>query len=511
MKTLVAIVNYGTGNDGHLSRVLDEFRGMPYDSDIVVTTNVSKNLGPDVEVVVGLPSKDPRSLAFAHKRILAERLDSYDLFIYCEDDNLMTQRNIDAFLWATDALPANDIAGFMRTETDPMGRMYFPEVHYHYHWDPASVWRTGRDAFAYFSDEHAGCYILTKDQLRVAIASGGFLVGMHQHKYGPLETAATDPYTQCGFRKMMCISRFEDFLIPHLSNKGIGYGISTPGEELYTQLRALRHISDDGHSNGQLFRAETNLYSGHLSKSYYEPCQEKLISLVQEGARHVLSIGCGWGETEKHLIEKGIRVKAIPMDSVIAASAESRGVEIVYGDAKTARKKLAGERFDCVLLSNVLHLVRDPVEWLVSFSELLNPGGQMVASVPNLSKLRRLSRGIRLRGHPANPRSYEQSGVHVTTGRIVRGWFRQAGLRPDQVVYGEMKENARVRRMSAGLAKSVLGSDVYVSGILASPRLPRKSPGSSQSERGDELRSGSLDSDATISVPMGSRRGGKMA
>jgi 2-polyprenyl-3-methyl-5-hydroxy-6-metoxy-1,4-benzoquinol methylase len=470
MRMLVAIANYGTGNDLYLHRVIAEFRSMQYESDIIVNSNIPKNFGPDVEVVVGLPSKDPRSLAFAHRRIFAERLESYDLFVYCEDDNLMTQRNIEAFLWATDALPQDDIAGFLRTETDPEGRIYFPDVHYHYHWDPASVRRSGKHDFAYFSDVHAGCYILTRNQLKGAIGSGGFLVGLHHNKYGPLETAATDPYTQCGFRKMMCISSFEDFLVPHLSNKGIAYGISTSGQELYAQLRALRQISDAGHSTGTLFRPDTDLYRGNLSKSYYEPCQEELVSLVPERTRNLLSIGCGWGETEKRLIEKGIRVKAIPMDSVIAESAESRGVEVVYGDAKAARESLASERFDCLLLSNVLHLVRDPVEWLASFKEFLAPGGRVVASVPNLSKVRRISRRIRLRGHPANPRNYDQSGVHVTTGSVVRRWFRQAGLKPNQTVYGEVKENERIKRLSSRWTMPALGSDVYISGILAGPQ-----------------------------------------
>src|SRR5437870_6734150 len=224
MKILVAIANYGTGNDRYLPRVLEECRRMRDDVDIVVTSNIAKDLGPDVEVVVGLPNMDPRSLAFAHKLIFAELLEFCDLFIYTEDDNPVTRRNIDAFLRVTDVLPKNELAGFLRTETDSEGKIYFPEVRNQYHWDTASVCRKGEYTFAFFTDEHAGCYALTKEQLRQAIASGGFLVPFHERKYPPLETAATDPYTQCGFRKMMCISHFDDFLVPHLSNKGASAG-----------------------------------------------------------------------------------------------------------------------------------------------------------------------------------------------------------------------------------------------------------------------------------------------
>ena len=112
MKILVAIANYGTGNDQYLSRVVDEYRKMRHDVDIVVTTNIGKNLGSGIEVSVGLPDPNPRSLPFAHKTVFAERAESYDLFIYTEDDNLATERNVEAFLRVTDILPANEIAGF---------------------------------------------------------------------------------------------------------------------------------------------------------------------------------------------------------------------------------------------------------------------------------------------------------------------------------------------------------------------------------------------------------------
>ena len=470
MKILAAIVNYGTANDAYMSRVLDEYRGMREDVDIVVTTNIAKNLGGDVEVVVGLPTNNPRSLAFAHKQILAERLEEYDLFLYAEDDNLVTQRNIDAFLRATDVLPEKDIAGFLRTERDRDGVLYFSEPHHHYHWDASSVYSKGGYTFAFFTNEHAGFYALTKEQLRRAIGSGGYLVPFHHHKYPPLETAATDPYTQCGFRKMVCTSHLEDFLVPHLSAKYAGNG-ALLGVHFYQQLQALETVSKNGKPKTTLFPVTTKIFHSHWSKNFYEPCQDKLIELVPASARSVLSIGCGWGETERGLIEKGVRVKAVPIDSVIAANAEARGVEIVYGDAEQARKKLDGERFDCILFSNVLHLVPNPVQWLASFAELLSPDGRLIASAPNLSRLRSIARRMRL-GKATNPKDYESSGMHPSTGRILRRWFRQAGLQPQRMVYEIAEvEKRTVDDLTFGLAKPVLGSNVYLSG---SPRLGRK-------------------------------------
>src|SRR5258708_15181710 len=196
MKILVTIANYGIANDSYLSRVLSEYRSMPYQTDIVVTSNIHKDLGKDVEVVTGLPDKHPYSLPFAHKGIFAARKDAYDLFVYTEDDILITQRNIEAFLRTTGVLPTQELAGFFRWEQYPDGSRFYPDVHAFYRWIPDSIKVVGDYTFARFTNDHSGCYVLTRDQLARAIASGGFLVPVHEHQHGLRETAATDAYTQ---------------------------------------------------------------------------------------------------------------------------------------------------------------------------------------------------------------------------------------------------------------------------------------------------------------------------
>jgi SAM-dependent methyltransferase len=461
MKILVAIASYGTKNDEYLSRILDDYRRMPHEVHVVVTSNIAKNLGPGVEVVVGLPTKNPWSLGFAHKRIFAERLLDYDLFIYSEDDVLLRLGNIEAFLKATAVLPDNEVAGFMRTERDSDGKIYFSEVRQHFHWDAASVRSKGNYTFAVFTTEHAACYILTQDQLRRAIDSGGYMVEPHEGRHDLLVAAATDPYTQCGFKKMICISHLEEFLIPHMTNKYVGKGILS-GEEFRGQVERLLQVSTNGKPKNTLFPVETKLYHEHWSKEYYEPCQEHLIALVPSSALKVLSVGCGWGATEQELIEKGKKVKALPIDSIIAVTAETRGIEIVYGDLKAATEELDGESFDCILFSNILHLVRDPVEFLSQFTRFLSPMGSVVISVPNLSWSRRISRSFRLPEHAAFPRGYDMSGMHATTEGLVRQWVQQAGLKVSQVEYEVAEGKKRLDYLSLGFARRFVGSNIYM-------------------------------------------------
>ncbi len=428
MRILVAVINFGTKNDHYLQRLLAEYRGMSHDVHAVVLTNVPKNVGEGVEVVVlETPRGDPWAFPFPHKQILADRVDDYDLFIYSEDDTLITQRNIDAFLEVTEILPEGEIAGFIRSEKGASGERYLSTVHASFHWDPASVVSRGSYTFAYFTNAHSASYILTRAQLRRAIESHGFLVGPHQGRYDLLVSAATDPYTQCGFRKVVCISRINDFVLPHLPDRYVGK-LGLAEVEFFIQLKALEAIQKQERPCVTLMNAETKLGKLMWSKSYYEPARADVLAMIPRGARNVLSFGCGSGAMEAELMKQGIKVTAIPLDTVIGACAEARGLEVAYSEWQSAVSVMAGRYFDCIFLSNILHLNPAPHELLSELSKLLSPGGTIVAVVPNLSGAPTRWRRIKGDADLAVLGSYERAGVHQTSGRLVRKWFRQAGL-----------------------------------------------------------------------------------
>ncbi len=90
MRALVAIANYGTANREHLETLLGEYRAMAFDVRLVVLSDPAKDLGCDVEIKVGLPTRDPRSLPFSHRALFAECADDYDLFIYSDVKRMTT-------------------------------------------------------------------------------------------------------------------------------------------------------------------------------------------------------------------------------------------------------------------------------------------------------------------------------------------------------------------------------------------------------------------------------------
>ncbi len=423
---LVAVASYGRAQDHYLEQVLAEYRKLRRRCRVVVLSNLDKVV-QGAEVVVGLPSRDPYSLPFAHRRLFAENVEQYELFIYAEDDTLITEEQIDSFLTLEANLKDDEVIGFIRSETNPEGNRVITSIHHHFRWLPETVVTRGGELYARLSNEHSGCFIATKQHLRKAIASGGFLVEPHRGRYGMLESAASDIYTQCGLKRLICLSRIQEFIVPHLANKYYPQ-MGIPVGELLCQVQMLAEVYQTKRWNGSLFNPQTNVPGFRWSKGLYERRDEELLRTVPPSTEKLLSVGCGWGENEVWLSRKGIDVCAVPVDAVFAGALRRRGIRTVEGPFEQVVENLHGQQFDVVLMAEVLHLVKDPEGWLEAIRRLLLPDGSLIVSVHNttdiLSWIR--DRWIGLR-RPLSP-DYKTSGVQPVSVRSLRRWFRSSGL-----------------------------------------------------------------------------------
>jgi 2-polyprenyl-3-methyl-5-hydroxy-6-metoxy-1,4-benzoquinol methylase len=465
-RILVALASYGTSNDRYLLQVIEEYRAMAFDVDIVVLSNIEKRFDQGIEVLVGLPNPNPWSLPFAHKKLFAERLNRYDLFIYSEDDILITETNLRAFLDVTATLREDEVAGFFRIERGSDGGVNYPDVHAYFHWDPESVRSRGKYTLAKFTNEHAACYVLTRNQLEKAIVSGGFVVKPHEGKYDLLCSAATDPYTQCGFTKLIPISHLDNFSVHHLSDKYLGR-VGVDGLEMRAQIDALLRGVENKSASKSLIHTETKLWRCTYSKDFYEPISSEVLSAIPPKARSVLSIGSGWGAIERELAERGLRVVAIPLDHVICSRAAGSGVEIVYGDFRTARAKLGTERFDCVLFLNVLHLIRDPVEVLSLFRDVLLPESTVIIQIPNMQSGPSIWRRLRNAERFRNLGDFELTGAHLTSIAKIHHWCRDAELTLQKTIPISDPRTQHVYPYMPGLLRPYVASEII---ILATPQ-----------------------------------------
>jgi 2-polyprenyl-3-methyl-5-hydroxy-6-metoxy-1,4-benzoquinol methylase len=429
---LVAISSYGEKNLEVLKGIIQTYRSMTMEVDVVVVSEAPKDLGSEVQVVVGLPARNPRSLPFAHKRIFAENVDRYDLFVFSEDDIGVTEKNIQAFVRATAHLKSDEIAGFLRYEVDQSGRWMITEGWGPYHWKPETVRRRGPYTIAEFTNEHAGFYALTQPQVRSAIASGGFLRNPCEGRYGMLETAATDPYTNCGFRKVICISDLEDFLVHHMSNR---YANTLPSSltSFQEQAQTLMDIHIGVHPSTTLCEVESKLWPWGWQKSYYERPSDGVLKMVPSTATNVLSIGCGWGVTEEILKERGAKVTALPLNSVIGAAAARRGINVIYGTLAECFRILDGQQFDCVLLTNLLHLQPTPAHLVERCSRFVQEGGALVLSGLNFDRVSSFIKRQCGIGESRKLWTYERSGISTCGPRTLAKCIRDTGLRISSV------------------------------------------------------------------------------
>jgi SAM-dependent methyltransferase len=431
-RLLVVIASYGEKNFPLLQRTISNYQQLTSVASVSITvvSEAPKNLGPGVEVIVGLPAKNPWTLPFAHKRIFADRVDDYDLFIYTEDDIEITDENLRAFLDVTPLLAPDELAGFFRYEVDPAGNFFYPDVHAFFRWRPDSVRQRGPYTLAEYTNEHAGCYALTQGQLRRALASGGFLRPPYDGLYGLPETAATDPYTSCGFRKVLCISSFEDFLVHHMPNRYLTLGIGLEDRLFQPQLETLLAIRDGRHPASTLIAGTaTRLWHRRWSKSYYEPASPELVKSLPDEVQTVLSIGCGAGATEKALMDEGALVTALPLDSVIGALAHSANeVDVIYGTLDEGLAQVHDYRFECIMITNLLHLLPAPLNLLNRCVKLLVPGGTLLLAGVNLDPLPLFLRRLRQPHQYRGLDDFAASGITVHSTREIRRFLKRAGL-----------------------------------------------------------------------------------
>jgi 2-polyprenyl-3-methyl-5-hydroxy-6-metoxy-1,4-benzoquinol methylase len=101
----------------------------------------------------------------------------------------------------------------------------------------------------------------------------------------------------------------------------------------------------------------------------------------------VLEIGCGSGLVTKALADRACRVVAVEVDAEAAAAAEAWAEEVIVGHVERddVWDHLSAEKFDVVLLGDVLEHLEDPLKALRSAVSFISRAGMVVLSVPNVA------------------------------------------------------------------------------------------------------------------------------
>ena len=108
--------------------------------------------------------------------------------------------------------------------------------------------------------------------------------------------------------------------------------------------------------------------------------------MIGSGKR-VLELGCATGSVTKVLAERGCRVVAVEIDPDAAQLAKEWAEEVIVGDLDTIdlTAALGDATFEVVVAADVLEHLRDPGRCLQACLERLEPGGEVVLSIPNIA------------------------------------------------------------------------------------------------------------------------------
>jgi len=131
-------------------------------------------------------------------------------------------------------------------------------------------------------------------------------------------------------------------------------------------------------------------YAGLVAEHGLATSHRLVLGAVADGAR-VLDVGCATGYLAAALTARGCTVVGAEFDPVAAEQARAVCREVVVGDlesaavqAEIARAVAAAGGVDTIVCGDVLEHLRDPWTVLAWLRTVLDPGGRVVLSVPNI-------------------------------------------------------------------------------------------------------------------------------
>lgn len=105
--------------------------------------------------------------------------------------------------------------------------------------------------------------------------------------------------------------------------------------------------------------------------------------------KEVLEVGCASGYMSAELTKKDCTVVGVEINPEEASKAKRYCQKVIIGDIEThsTRKKIGSEKFEVIIMADVLEHLKDPEGTLKNLVQFLEKQGSLIISVPNIGFL----------------------------------------------------------------------------------------------------------------------------
>jgi 2-polyprenyl-3-methyl-5-hydroxy-6-metoxy-1,4-benzoquinol methylase len=163
---------------------------------------------------------------------------------------------------------------------------------------------------------------------------------------------------------------------------------------------------------------------------YFSGARHDMVAMLSTGPEaHILEIGCGDGATGAvaRAAGKAGHYLGIELMPEIAEVASTRLNEVITGDVEKLDLAPFESKFDALIMSEVIEHLVDPWEVVARLLTCLKPGGEIIASSPNVAHQRLIRDLIAGRFDYAEEGVMDRTHLRWFTPRSYRALFEAAG------------------------------------------------------------------------------------